>query len=178
MELLSVIIETERLILKPISYDFAENIFNEFSEEIAIYMVPKPAKHIDETNIFIKHSLKGLEDGVNLQMIILNKKSNEFIGCISINDIGKIDPELGIWLKKTSHKSGYGLEAMNELIKWANENIEFEYLKYSVDKRNISSIKIAEKNNGKIMREYKNTGMGGNELEYLEYWIYPKIDKV
>lgn len=171
MELLKVEIETERLILKPISYDYTEVIYNEFTQEIAEYMIPKPASNIEETKDFIKYSLKGLEDGVNLQMVIINKIKNEFIGCISLNEVGKNDPELGIWLKKSSHKNGYGMEAMNSLIKWAKENVKFEYLKYSVDRRNITSRKIAENNNGKIVKEDRKTGMGGNELDYLEYRI-------
>jgi len=174
MELMNVFIETKRLILKPISYEYTNDIFKEFTQEITIYMAPKPAINIEETKVFIEHSLKGLEDGNNLQMVILNKINNEFIGCIGLHEINKNDPELGIWLKKSSHNNGYGLEAINGLINWINENIKFEYLKYPVDKRNISSRKIPEKCNGKIMKEYKSIGMGGNELDQLEYWIYPK----
>lgn len=174
MDLMNVLIETERLIIKPISYEYTDIIFKEFTQEITKYMAPKPAENIEETKAFIEQSLKGLESGINLQMVIVNKARNEFIGCIGLHDINKNDPELGIWLKKSSHNNGFGIEAMDSLINWANENIKFNYLKYPVDKRNISSMKIPEKYNGKIMKEYKDIGMKGNELEILEYWIYPK----
>jgi RimJ/RimL family protein N-acetyltransferase len=173
MELMTVLIKTERLLLKPISYDFTDDIFNEFTQEITKYMFPKPAKSKDETREFIENSLKGLKDGTNLQMVIVNKINNEFIGCIGLHNIDKIDPELGIWIKKSSHNNGYGIEAMDGLIKWANENIKYEYLKYPVDKRNKPSKKIPEKYYGKIMKEYKSIGLGGNECEIYEYWIYP-----
>ena len=174
MNLMNALIETERLILKPISYEYTENIFMKFTQEITKYMYPKPAENIEETRAFIEQSLKGLENGNNLQMVILNKIKNEFIGCIGLHNIEKIDPELGIWIKKSSYNNGYGLEAINGLIIWTNENVKFEYLKYPVDKNNTSSKKIPERNNGKIMKEYKNIGMKGNELEILEYWIYSK----
>jgi RimJ/RimL family protein N-acetyltransferase len=88
-----------------------------------------------------------------------------------------MDPELGIWTKKSSHNNGYGIEAMNGLIEWVNKNIKFDYLKYPVDKRNKASRRIPERNNGKIVKEYKNKGLGGKELDEVEYWIYPK-DKI
>ena len=150
MDLLNLIIKTERLILKPISYDYKDVIFKEFSQEITKYMAPKPAENIEETKAFIEQSIKGLENGSNLQMVIINKGNNEFIGCIGLHNINKNDPELGIWIKLSSYNNGYGLEAINGLINWANENIKFEYLKYPVDKMNISSRKIPEKNNGGI----------------------------
>jgi RimJ/RimL family protein N-acetyltransferase len=174
MNLLDQTIETERLILKPISYEYAEDIFKEFTQEITKYMYPKPAKNIDETKEFIKHSLVGLENGTNFQLVIVNKTNSEFIGCIGLHNINEIDPELGIWTKKSSHNNGYGMEAMNGLIKWANENIKFNHLKYPVDKRNKASKRIPERNDGEIMKEYKKIGMGGNELDEIEYWIYPR----
>jgi hypothetical protein len=59
-------------------------------------MYPKPAKQIDETLDFINASLKGLENGTNLQLVIMVKVSKEFVGCAGLNNIGQVDPELGI----------------------------------------------------------------------------------
>ena len=174
MDLMNIEIKTDRLLLKPISYDYVEDIFKEFTQEITKYMAPKPAETIEETKKFVDNSLKGLMDGNNLQMVILDKINNEFIGCIGLHELNTLEPELGIWTKKSSHHNGYGLEAMTGLIEWTHENIKFNHLKYPVDKRNIASRKIPERNNGKIMKEYKNIGMGGNELDEYEYWIYPK----
>jgi RimJ/RimL family protein N-acetyltransferase len=173
MDLFNVIIETERLLLKPISYDFTEEIYREFTPEVARYMTPKPAETIEETKQMIEESLEGLKIGTNLQMVILNKNTNEFIGLIGLHEINSLEPPVGIWTKRSSHNNGYGLEAMNGLIDWANRNIKFNYINYSVDKRNKASRRIPESNNGKIMREYKKIGMGGNELYFMEYWIYP-----
>jgi RimJ/RimL family protein N-acetyltransferase len=174
MNLLDVIIETKRLVLKPISYEYTDEIFREFTYEITKYMNPKPAKNIEETKNFIKKSLEELTEGTNLQLVIIKKDNNEFIGCIGLHNIKTIDPELGIWTKKSSHNNGYGLESMSGLIEWTHKNIKFNYLKYPVDKRNKASRRLPEKNKGIIMKEYKNIGVGGNELDEYEYWIYPK----
>jgi RimJ/RimL family protein N-acetyltransferase len=141
LNLFEINIETDRLLLKPISYDYVEDIFNEFTQEITKYMFPKPSEKIDETREHIEKSLEELKNGTDLQMVIVNKISNEFIGRIGLHDINTLEPELGIWVKKSSHKNGYGLEAMTALIEWAHKSIDFNYLKYPVDKRNISSRK-------------------------------------
>jgi len=61
MDLTNIIIETDRLLLIPITLDFAEDIFNEFSWEITKYMYPKPAEKIEETYDFINNSLMKLK---------------------------------------------------------------------------------------------------------------------
>jgi RimJ/RimL family protein N-acetyltransferase len=177
MNLLDIIIETKRLVLKPISYDYADEIFKEFTYEITKYMASKPTENIEETKYFIKESLEGLAEGTNLQLVIIKKDNNEFIGRIGLYNIKTKDPELGIWTKKSSHNNGYGLEAMDGLIEWAHKNIKFSHLRYPVDKRNKASRRLPEKNNGIIMKEYKKIGLSGNELDEYEYWIYPKKSK-
>ncbi|MCL2412254.1 MAG: GNAT family N-acetyltransferase [Treponema sp.] len=177
MNLFNVTIETERLLLKPISYDYAEDIFIEFTTEIARYMTPKPAESIEEAKEMIKEYLEGLRNGTILQLVTVNKNTNEFIGLIGLFCIDTLEPSVKIWIKKSSHNNGYGAEAMDGLIDWANKNIKFNYINYPVDKRNESSRKIPEKYNGKIMKEYEKKGIGGNELYFLEYWIYPRNNK-
>jgi len=133
MVLTNIRIKTDRLLLKPITLDFAGDIFNEFSWEITKYMYPKHAEKIEETYDFINNSLMKLKSGIDLQMVITNE--DEFIGCIGLHNINTLTPELGIWTKKLSHKNGYGLEAMTGLIEWSHENIKFSHLIYPVDKK-------------------------------------------
>ena len=54
MDLMNIEIETARLLLKPISHDYVEDIFKEFTEEITKYMPPKPAETIEETRDFVE----------------------------------------------------------------------------------------------------------------------------
>lgn len=174
MNLLETKIETKRLLLVPINPSYAEDIFANFTAVITLYMYPKPAKQIDETLEFINTSLKGLENGTNLQLVILRKDSKEFIGCAGLHHVGQIDPELGIWTKKASHGNGYGLEAITAIIDWAWSNIRFEYLRYPVDKRNYPSRRIAELNGGVAKKEYRHINQSGFELDEVEYWILKK----
>lgn len=172
MKLRYVIIETERLILKPIELSYSEIIYKEFTDEITQYMFPKPAESIEGVEDFINNSLEGIFDGSNLQLIIVRRYIEEFVGCIGLHNIGDNDPELGIWLKKEAHGNGYGMEAMSQLIKWAKERVGFDYLRYPVDRRNSASRRIPERNNGVIKREYKGKNQKGFEMDNLEFWIY------
>ena len=177
MNLLDVIIETERLYLKAISRDFADDIFREFTPEITKYMYPKPKENIEETYEYIEKTLSKIKEGDELEMVITKKENNEFIGVCGIYDLNKLGPGLWIWIKKSSHNNGFGLEAINGLIEWSNINIKFDYLEYPVDKRNIASRRIPEKNNGKIVKEEKSEGEAGNELDEYIYIGYIQNNK-
>jgi RimJ/RimL family protein N-acetyltransferase len=174
MNLLDVIIETERLILKPITLNYAEDIFKEFTWEITKYMYPKPFDNIQEINKLIEESIIKVKNEVSLYMVILDRNNNEFIGCTGWEIFDTSKPELWIWIKKSSHNKSFGLEAMTGLIEWTHENIKFDYLIYPACKNNIASRRLPEKNKGKIMGEEKSLGEAGNELDECIYWIYPK----
>lgn len=135
-------------------------------------MFPKPAKDISETEEFINSSLPGMKDGTNMQLVMTLKDTNEFLGLVGLHGVNSETPVLGIWLKKSAHGKGYGKEAITAIYQWAKENIEFKYLKYSVDKDNIPSIKIPESLGGIVGKEKTMVVPCGNTLNLLEYWIY------
>lgn len=177
MELKEVIISSKRLRQIPITLDYAKRIFSLFSSDITTYMYPQSANDISETIQFINSSIKSMEDGTNLQLVILNSDTDEFLGCSGLHETVSGTPELGIWLKKFAHGYGYGIEAIGAIIEWTNKNIPFEYIKYPVDKRNYASKRIPEFYGGKIKSENKTINSAGFELDIVEYWIMPNSTK-
>ena len=115
IDCLKISMETERLLLVPISLDFDKKIFKEFTSEITIYMFPKPAEKIEETQEFINSALGKIQKGEELQMVVLKKDTREFLGCAGLHHIDTPTPELGIWIKKSAHGNGYGREAVADL---------------------------------------------------------------
>lgn len=170
-------LETERLLLKPISMVYAEEIFTEFTEEITFYMYPRPARRIQETESFIRESLIGLERGVNLQTVILHKTTEEFLGCAGLHDLDSRFPELGIWLKASAQGRAFGKEAIEGLKNWADEKLDYEYLRYPVDARNYPSRRIPEYLGGLIGKTYWTKSQNGIQLEIQEYRIFPPEQK-
>ena len=171
MNLMKVEITTKRLLLQAIAMHHKTEIFKEFTVEVSTYMYPRPAIDISETEQFIEDSTIGLTNGYNLQLVILKKDTQEFLGCTGIHNINTETPEFGIWLKKSAQGQGYGLETITALKQWAQENLDCEYLRYPVDKENYPSRRIPEQLGGVIVKEYDKRNLSGNVLHLVEYKI-------
>lgn len=78
-DLLSLTIEGKWLRLVAISDEFEQDIFQEFTSEITLYMFPSPAEDIEETRSFIVESRRSMQAGNNLQFAILSKKKESFL---------------------------------------------------------------------------------------------------
>lgn len=174
MNLNDVAIETKRLKLTAINDSHLIPIYKHFTISITKYMFPQPSGNIEDTKLFIKTALKGLSEGTNLQLVVHDKVTNKFLGCVGLHHIGSDDPELGVWIRKSFHSQGLGMEAVRGIIKWANENIKFDHLKYPVDKHNRSSRRIPLSCGGKFVKSYSLLNMNKTkELDVVEYWIEP-----
>ena len=164
---------TKNLLLVPISMDYAEDIFREFTPAIAFYMFPQPYKNIDETINSIQSAIKTNNEGSNLKLVVLSRTDETFLGCASINGIDTDTPEFGIWIKQSAHGNAYGKEAIFALKKWADENLHYRYLLYPVADTNLPSRRIPESLGGVVAREYDDANKIGKILHCLEYRIYP-----
>lgn len=98
---------SNRLRQIPIQLDHAQDIFTNFTDEITTYMYPKPANKIEETIDFINSSIDGINQGSNLQLVVLGKITGEFLGCSGLHKVNTSSPELGIWIKKSAHHNKY-----------------------------------------------------------------------
>jgi ribosomal-protein-alanine N-acetyltransferase len=172
VDLLSVNIESTRLLQVPIELQYSKDIFQHFTIEITKYMFPKPPADLAETERLVNYSIQDLENGTDLQLVILDKSSREFLGCSGLHHLRDRVPELGIWIKKEAQHRGYGPEAIGAIVAWARQHVRFAALKYPVDKRNITSKKIPEGLGGVPVKEYKKMNLGGELLDEIEYWIY------
>ena len=170
----NIIIETERLILKPITLDYKEDIFREFTPEITEYMFPKSAEKIEEIIELIEKSIKENKEGSNFQVVILNKETKEYLWNAGLHEINTKTPELGIWIKKLAHGNAYWKEAMIGFKNWVDKSLDYEYIIYPVVDVNYASKRIPEFLGGKIAREYDKKNMSGKMLHFLEYRIYSK----
>jgi RimJ/RimL family protein N-acetyltransferase len=152
-DLSKVKIESERLILAPISLDFDKEIFTEFNDNVTKFMARGPNESLDATDSFIKSSIEHTKAGEKLQLVVMGK-DGEFLGLTSVEDVNTRTPELGLWLKETAQGQGFGSELIFALADWAQNNLDFDYLKYRADSENPGSWKIAEKLIEKYGGEY------------------------
>ena len=154
--------------------EYKADIFREFTREVTTYLYAEPAQKIQDTENFINQSLLKMEKGEELLMMILKKDSQEFLGCSGIHEIKSKYPRYGIWLKKSAYKQGYATETTQALKLWAEENLDYEYLRYGLDKANTPSRRVAEKLGGKIGKEFDIITVSGKVLNIVEYRISKK----
>lgn len=164
-------IETDRLLLLPVSLEYKEAIFREFQEPVTKFMDVKTPQKIGETERFVQESMQKMRDGTDLPITILDKHTQEFLGGGGLHQLDQKVLKMDIWIKKSAHGHGYGREAIQALKRWADDHIPYEYISYPVVAGNIASRKIAESLNGKIVREYRTTNQSGRTYDYVEYKI-------
>ena len=165
------IIYGQRVKQRPIAMEDLEIIYINYDKEAAFYMDLFQAGNKEKASDFIKQSIKELEEQTDLNMLILDKETEEFLGYLGIYYIGKREPEIGIWINKGKQHKGYAIEAVKAAITWLKANYKFSHIKYPVDRKNIASRKIPESFNGKVKKEYLLHSCNGRELDIVEYWI-------
>jgi len=172
----SLLITSDRIALIPLEDRFAPEMFIEFDSEITKYMVPKPAANIAETYDFIASAKFAMRLGQDLVFAIINKKTVEFLGVCGCHCEGTPDyPELGLWIKKSAHGQKIGRESIVLLVKWLQNNIDYNYLIYPVDRNNQASCSIPEALGGFVFDERKVTSMSGVVLDEVVYKIERQV---
>ena len=151
---------------------YANDVCENFTPEIGQYLWTSTPKPLEEIQQHILTKQDQMKSGEEIALFVLHKESLEFLGYTSINKANTSTPEIGIWIKKSAHGNQYGYEALKLLKEWAEQNLDYEYMKYPVDKNNISSRKLIERLGGSIGDEYVKKSESGNTLNTLEYRIY------
>ena len=101
IELTSVFIQSDRIILESIQMSYCQQIFHEFTPGITQYMFPKPLVIVEETAQFISESITEMQKRKGLVLVIQKKENREFLGCCGVySKESPTTPEFGIWIKK------------------------------------------------------------------------------
>ncbi|GAA4451568.1 hypothetical protein GCM10023189_13580 [Nibrella saemangeumensis] len=171
VDLNNLVLETARMHLKAIQLSYTDDIFREFTPEIARYMYPRPATIRTETEAFILAAMQENTERTSLTVVLTDKATGAFLGCAGLHKIDTSEPEFGIWLRRSAHGFGLGREAIYALKEWAVEHLLYDQLIYPADERNVSSLKIPESMGGKIARRYESQSGLGMALRIVEYVI-------
>ncbi len=164
-------LEFENYKMVPVSLDYAEDIFENFTDEITNFMTPKSPEKIQDTIDFIEEAVKENQENTDLYLAIIDKHTDSFVGCSGLHKTDTKTPEFGIWIKKEYHGKKIGRKAITALKNWAEQNFDYDYFLYPVDKNNIPSRKIPESLGGIMTREYQETNQSGKVLNLIEFRI-------
>ena len=141
-------LETKRLRLKNIGYDDTEFIYKEFStDEVNAYLYDaEPFNSPDEAKELIDFYTEE-EPRCQHRWIIILKDSGEKIGTCGFHCLDRENnsAEIGYDLQPKHWRNGYMSEALEEAIKFAQNEMKLKSLVAHIFTDNIPSIKTAEK---------------------------------
>ena len=139
-------IETERLLLRRLRYEDAEEIFYAYASkpEATRYHSWPTHKTIMDTERFLRHTQVGWATGTDYSFSIRLKESYRLIGSIgALNDYGKI--QFGYVLSPVQWNNGYATEAVQELMAVLRQQPDVYRIGTFVDVENVASQRVLEK---------------------------------
>lgn len=160
-----------RIIIEPLTAAHREEVFASFTPEVARFMHPAPARDIRETDAFIAEAANSRALGRDLQFALRSRIDRSFLGCAGLHGIGSPAPEIGLWLRREAWGKALGPEAADRVLQWARNRLSAPFYRYPADRRNRASCAIARKEGGLPWKEYRSRGLGGNDLDQIEYLL-------
>lgn len=138
-------IETERLFLRRLRYEDAEEMFYAYASkpEATKYLSWATHESVDETRDYLKYAVDNWTFGIDYSYS-MRLKSGVLIGSIGIvNDNGKI--QLGYVLSPLHWNNGYTTEACMRILGTLKTFRQLYRIGTFVDADNIASIRVLEK---------------------------------
>ncbi len=144
-------IETERLLLKPYSLDFAEEFYTKFQNDktyLGDYFsrTLSVTKTLQETKLYFQKKIESCQNNEGFYFGIFFKESDELIGHISVREIDWTVPkgELAYFIFNVFSGNKYSYEALEAFRDWSVsvKGLIRIFMKIAPD--NIASKKVAE----------------------------------
>ena len=164
-------IKTERLKFVPLSYEYLDQYYEEFTEDITRYQYPDSFKSREDAEKFFNWFIKLNQERTSLIYILLDAEDESFVGDVEAHGLDTDTPELGVWIAKRHQNKGYAYEAIKSFIEYLKTNYTIESFIYEADCRNTASQRLAEKLGG-IKGEHEDiVTESGKELQLDTYYI-------
>lgn len=171
-------LNTERLLLKPISKKYLEQIYKHFSDpEVTKYMDIDVLGSIKEAEEIVDYYISKEDKKQCYRWVIIRKSDNKFIGTCGFNSWEKNRAnrsEIGYDLSRDFWKQGYMSEAVKRLIKHGFEVLKLHRIEAKVTKGNAPSCKLLERlhfTKEGFLRDY-NYWKG----EYISEYMYSLLE--
>ena len=141
-------LETHRLLIRPISLDDKNDVFEYRSDSKTNKYQGWIPQTIDEVEEFIgKISTQIDVPGTWFQFVIIEKETEKIIGDLGIHflDGDNKQAEFGCTLSKHSQHKGYAMEALVRVIDYLFKELNKHRIIASIDPGNIKSIHLVER---------------------------------
>jgi aspartyl-tRNA synthetase len=163
-------IQTERLTLKPVSMDYAQDIPGIFTPETIQTLSAKIAEQLKNPSEYVAKIISKTKSKNNLFVCILNKE-NKLMGIVNVSDLNNENISFGIAINHTFWGNGYGYEALSALLDWVKVHINCKKIRYASQEENLRSINLAKKLGGVFVGKSKHLRSDNQLVDTVRYDI-------
>ncbi|MGE5056200.1 MAG: GNAT family N-acetyltransferase [Acidobacteriota bacterium] len=149
-----IVIHSPRLQLSQFQMVDAPDVFGCITPVIAKFMPWEPPSW----NEYVARCEKRVQaqELDKFSFVIRRLDNRECLGMASLEDADSASPEVGLWLKESAHRQGFGQEVVAALVEWGHATLGKESFIYPVAVQNTASRRIAEKLHGEIIGNRTN----------------------
>jgi RimJ/RimL family protein N-acetyltransferase len=171
MDLSSVSLSSQRLLLKSFTGDDAREAFEAATPAIARFMSWEPAPSPEAFALIWQSWIPKMQAGTDVSFAVRLKPSLEFLGAAGLHKTDAAEPEVGIWIKESRHGYGYGREAVAMIVAFVADDLSKRAVVYPVVEQNGPSRRLAESLGGKIIGTRRLRKAAGIEYPEIVYRI-------
>ena len=149
-----IVIQSLRLELRQFQMTDAPEVFRSITPAIAKFMPWEPPTWEE----YVTRCEKRVEtpEPNKFSFVIRRLDNRECLGMASFEDATSDSPELGLWLKESAHRQGFGREVVAALVRWGHASLGKASFTYPVAVENIAGRRIAETLYGEIIGNRTN----------------------
>jgi len=136
---------TEHLVFRKIQSTDGVYLQQHFTPNIGQYLSIDSFAHPALVNAYIEQSQAEMKQGTCLVLLVFERDSQAFVGCLTLNDIHYCSVEIGLWISEEQQGRGYGSALLGQTITIIENKIPTQQIIYTVEKENQRSIALCEK---------------------------------
>jgi RimJ/RimL family protein N-acetyltransferase len=148
-----IVIQSPRLQLSQFQLLDAPDVFGCITPAIAKFMPWEPPSWSE----YLARCEKRVQapQPNQFSFVIRRLDNRECLGMAGFEGADSVSPELGLWLKESAHRQGFGREVVAALVEWGHATLGKESFLYPVAVQNTASRRIAEILRGEIIGHIK-----------------------
>jgi [ribosomal protein S5]-alanine N-acetyltransferase len=150
-----LLLETQRLQLKPVSEDELDILQHIFTDPyVRRYLCDGNILTLQQVEEMLRESQKLFNEQNFGLWLIRTKDNEEVIGVTGLwYFFGEEQPQLVYALLPQATKKGYATEAANRILEYSFDELDYPYLVASCDRPNLESRKVAERLGMSVVEE-------------------------
>jgi len=141
-------LETSRFVLREVSMNDCEDIFDIYCDEEAVrFQGVNAMETMEQARKSVNFFQNGFEDKKFVKWCIARKEDNRVIGVITLHEINiwHMKAEIGYMLNRRYWNQNVMSEAGERMLKYAFNEVGFNRIEASIHPENIASIRLSEK---------------------------------